>query len=338
MTRKPLPDLLKGLAVVFMIQVHLMELFATEELFLSWAGRISLFLGGPFAAPVFMAVMGYFLAASNRSTSSRIARGLRLVALGLLLNIGLNLHFLLRTGLTAETWQYIFGVDILLMAGLSIIIITLLSLLAGDRYYVYLIFALLIALLADLLRDLPAGPVWAKYLTAFFRGSTSWSYFPLFPWMAYPLLGYGYYFFGRKNKIIRETFKRKKNLLFAVSAILVVASLPFALRVSADLPRYYHHGALFFLWMIIFLSFWAWTLQYLQDVSGGTRIGAFLKWLGRNVTAVYFVQWLIIGNLAPVFYKTQFLLPLTGWFLLVLSLTSAIVYCWNISLHGKINT
>ena len=31
MTRNPLPDLMKGIAVVFMVQVHVMELFARQE-------------------------------------------------------------------------------------------------------------------------------------------------------------------------------------------------------------------------------------------------------------------------------------------------------------------
>ena len=60
-TRSFTADLLKGMAVLAMIQVHLMELFARQEVYDSLTGKISLFLGGIPAAPVFMAVMGYFL-------------------------------------------------------------------------------------------------------------------------------------------------------------------------------------------------------------------------------------------------------------------------------------
>jgi hypothetical protein len=54
--------------VALMIQVHLMELFAQPAVLASWVGKVSLFLGGPPAAPVFMLIMGYYAAASTRST------------------------------------------------------------------------------------------------------------------------------------------------------------------------------------------------------------------------------------------------------------------------------
>jgi uncharacterized membrane protein len=58
-------DLLKGFAVLFMIQVHLMEQFVSAYTYNSLIGKISMFLGGPFYTPVFLAVMGYFLAFSQ---------------------------------------------------------------------------------------------------------------------------------------------------------------------------------------------------------------------------------------------------------------------------------
>jgi uncharacterized membrane protein len=64
-------DLLKGFAVLFMIQVHIMEQFATPDTCNSIIGKISMFLGGPFCAPVFMAVMGYFLAFSSKNTDNK---------------------------------------------------------------------------------------------------------------------------------------------------------------------------------------------------------------------------------------------------------------------------
>ncbi|MEI7897648.1 MAG: heparan-alpha-glucosaminide N-acetyltransferase domain-containing protein [bacterium] len=64
-------DLLKGIAVLFMIQVHIMEQFASPDTCNSLIGKISMFLGGPPCAPVFLAVMGYFLVfqACLRATS-----------------------------------------------------------------------------------------------------------------------------------------------------------------------------------------------------------------------------------------------------------------------------
>jgi hypothetical protein len=62
MKRDGTADLLKGLAVLLMIQVHIMEQFVSSDTYNSLIGKASMFLGGPPCAPVFLAVMGYFLA------------------------------------------------------------------------------------------------------------------------------------------------------------------------------------------------------------------------------------------------------------------------------------
>jgi len=80
MARLRLPDLLKGIAILFMIQVHIMELFIDYAGQSSPVGRASLFLGGPFTAMVFMMVMGYFVAASRKSFKQNLFRGVRLFA------------------------------------------------------------------------------------------------------------------------------------------------------------------------------------------------------------------------------------------------------------------
>ena len=88
--RSQTPDLLKGIAVVLMIQVHIVELFATPEIFESQMGKILLFLGGPLCAPIFMVIFGYYIAATKKTTSKLLARGVRIFLAGMLLNIGLN--------------------------------------------------------------------------------------------------------------------------------------------------------------------------------------------------------------------------------------------------------
>ena len=122
-------DLLKGWAVVFMIQVHIVELFALQEIYESTLGSLLLFIGGPPAAPVFMAVMGYYIAKGNKSTLANIVRGAKLIGLGFILNVALNAHLLIKIysgTIVINPGPYLFGADILILAGLSIIILTLL--------------------------------------------------------------------------------------------------------------------------------------------------------------------------------------------------------------------
>ena len=65
--RNQLADLLKGIAVLLMIQVHVLELFASETILKSGGGALLMFLGGPFVAPVFMAILGYFTISSTKT-------------------------------------------------------------------------------------------------------------------------------------------------------------------------------------------------------------------------------------------------------------------------------
>ena len=90
------PDILKGIAVILMIQVHITEQFACADIYESFLGKISLFLGGPLVAPVFLAVMGYFTIASNKTTFQMIVRGLGIIGIGLLLNLCLNASLLFK--------------------------------------------------------------------------------------------------------------------------------------------------------------------------------------------------------------------------------------------------
>jgi len=80
-------DLARGLAIVFMIGVHVLWHWGAPDTWTTPIGQVISFLGGPTAAPVFMFLMGASLAFSSRSSFSSLAvRGLWLVWLGYLLN------------------------------------------------------------------------------------------------------------------------------------------------------------------------------------------------------------------------------------------------------------
>ncbi|MCX7611334.1 MAG: heparan-alpha-glucosaminide N-acetyltransferase domain-containing protein, partial [Ignavibacterium sp.] len=150
--RNQTADLLKGIAVLFMIQVHITESFLFQRLQQETFGKISFFLGASPAAPVFMIVVGYFLSL-KKNLLYYIERGVVLFLCGILLNIGMNFFSLVKyfqSEIIGENpLEYIFGVDILPFAGLSIIIIGLLKEIFYDRYYLYLITGLLVAFFSD---------------------------------------------------------------------------------------------------------------------------------------------------------------------------------------------
>lgn len=314
------PDLLKGIAVVLMIQVHIMELFAVPEVYSSWIGKLSLFLGGPPAAPVFMAVMGYFVARSQKSIRFHIVRGLRLIGLGLLLNAGLNLHLLIRIysgTVQLNPWHYIFGVDILFVAGLSIIIIALLKPFLKNRIALWVVVALAFAGLNQWLPVYSGQHTWIKYVQAYFWGYYSWSFFPVFPWTAYVLLGYVFYLADKKAGFSKFS-AGTKWISLGVLFVILAFTFRYALRISDLLTVYYHHDYLFFLWTAAFMFFWTMFWNFVSGKSGKNYLTDYLKWTGRNVTTIYILQWLMIGNMATAIFKTQALWTLPLWFVAVL--------------------
>jgi uncharacterized membrane protein len=324
--REPLPDILKGIAVLLMIQVHLMELFAREEILNSLTGKISLFLGGPPAAPVFMAVMGFFIAASSKSFKQHVLRGFNLIGLGFLLNIGLNFNLLYQIAagkIDYNPWPYIFGVDILFLAGLSIIIIAMLKKVFDNRIYLWIAVCLISGAVNQFLPVYSGDPAWIKYLEAYFWGYNWWSYFPLFPWLAYPLLGYIFYHV-HQNIRLKENYQRYFVYIAGVALLILIITFNFGFNISTLLSVYYHHSLPYFLWVCVFLILWLIMVNFVFAKPLG-RISSYLEWTGKNVTVIYVLQWLIIGNLATEIYKTQHLLQLLFWLIAVVFVSNLLV-------------
>jgi uncharacterized membrane protein len=316
-------DLLKGLAVLLMIQVHLLQLFATPSVYASTMGKIGLFLGGPFVAPVFLAAMGFCLARTRRPVLGLIWRGLKLLLLGLALNVGLNAHLLCRIHrglIDLDPLPFVFGVDILVCAGLSIVIIALLR--ALGRAGLLLMGFAVIGLVAGAEFASHALPPSESgvlpYLLAPLIGGYSWSYFPLLPWLAYGLMGYGGHEVARLWRWKHPSIRAQVILCLAGFTILGI-TVRYVISDIIDLPAYYQHNP----------DLAAWTLLLLMVLWRSAALcnprSPFLCWLGRNVTLAYVIQWLLIGNIATALYRSQSLSETLLWFVLILATTSLLV-------------
>lgn len=325
--RSETADLLKGIAVLLMIQVHITELFLQPHIYNSTFGKVSLFLGGPPAAPLFMAVMGYFLAFSKKTFSQGILRGILLLAGGLLLNMGLNANLLLKIyegKLLLNPVQYIFGVDVLFLAGLSIILISILKPLFKKKLIYYLILLPIPILVHAYLPTSEGGII--QYINAYFWGSYSWSYFPLFPWFSYVLLGFVFALILEKYRAVSEY--RYNTLIAGAFAIILTATFLFAMDISAELEIYYHHNFTFFTWVAGFLFVLTFFVHKLEKYAGKVIIFKGIKFFGQNVTLAYVFQWLIIGNTATEVFKTFTLTEGIIAFFIVCLLTFLLIFIY----------
>jgi uncharacterized membrane protein len=328
-------DLLKGLAVIFMVQVHIMEQFAKPDVYNGIAGKISLFFGGAPCAPVFMAVMGYFLTSSERDFSYFLKRGIVLFLTGILLNIARSanlLHYIINGQSMADPFFYIFGVDIFLLAGLGILIIGFLKWIFRKKCFLYFLTAILIVVAVPYLSKFATENDPLKYVNAFLWGDFGWSYFPLFPWLAYILLGFTLRLADDKFQFFQK-YNSTHSLVFSIPLLIASGfTIVYATNISHDLygeKGYYHHGILFFGWVVMFASGYAMIAHLINEYSGKSPVLKYIKWLGKNVTAFYIIQWVIIGNIATEIYRSQDKYGLIIWFFVIIILSSILTFVWE---------
>lgn len=322
--RDEFSDFLKGIAVILMIQVHVVELFAQPDVFESSIGKLSLFLGGVPVAPLFLAIMGYYAFQSSKQVTGLIYRGIKLILLGIALNIGLNLHLLIKIfsgAYLVDPLELVFGVDILICAGFSIIFTGLLKNYFKKAPWLIPVCIVLILGIAYLDNDLKIQHPFYKYFIAVFGGQYKWSYFPFFPWAAYVLAGGLFSIVGPKIK------PSASILIPSIIAGLVftVFTLRFATGITGNLPGYYHHDFDFFLWACAFLIFWSCLCFIMYQYVHLFYIMKPITLLGKNVTSAYIVQWLLIGNIATGIFRSFTLLQSLTAFILIVLITGIFV-------------
>jgi hypothetical protein len=312
-----------------------MELFARQGIYDGIAGKISLFFGGPPCAPIFMAVMGYFLYSSAKKTSYYLKRACLLFLGGILLNIGLNFHLLYNIvflDYDINPWTYIIGVDILPLAGMSIALIGILRIIFKRNHFLYLFLAVIITATYPYLPMFGKGYSFIAFINAFFWGTYEWSYFSLFPWFAYILVGYAFRLISDKANLPLK-FSSNHNIVFLVPIIIFIAfTIHYAVLIAHTLQGmggYYNHDILYFGWIIVFMAGYVMLAEIIEVYSSKSSVVRYLKWIGKNVTVFYVFQWLIIGNVATSIYKTKDYYSLLAWFVDIIIAVSILTFGWE---------
>jgi uncharacterized membrane protein len=311
-------DLARGLAVVFMIGVHVLWHWGAPDTWTSPVGQVISFLGGPTAAPVFMFLMGASLAFSSRTSFRSLAvRGLWLLWLGYLLNFlrGVVPAYLgLTTGVvTAEqiapfTLPWLATtVDVHHMAGLSLIAIAALRI-AARPGWAWLALGAGIVLVGPFVRGLEFGtPLLDAPLTPILSGAPN-VYYAVVPWIAYPLVG------GVFGSLVARATDRPR--VFRAGALLGVALIAagvgwFVVAPPAfDVNTYWRMPPSFFVAISGLVLVWLYACDLaVRHVPANRAFDFLYGWSGR-VIAIYFTHWLVVGWGVGVFgFRSQ---PLAG--------------------------
>jgi uncharacterized membrane protein len=299
-------DIARGLAVLFMVLVHVQIVFSTPELNDSFVGEFINFLGTPPAAPVFMFLLGAFIIYSSKNDpKTLIRRGLLLILAGYLLNLCRGTlptmtqwAFLGGDQYLTIAWKVLIEIDILQFAGLAFIFFGLVRR-YGLKSSTILALGIVLSLGGYFLSSLQTDDLLTSAVTGLFWGSSNVSYFPFVSWILMPVAGYvfGQYLVRCKDK---ERFYRYSLVISSLAVALSVLVLIIGLGVDMGLTNdyvYYHQDILANVIYISFAAFWLCVLFYVTKVLPkpvGKTIG---RW-SRNVTDIYIIHWILIGWIA----------------------------------------
>jgi uncharacterized membrane protein len=252
-------DWLRGLAVVLMIQTHLYDSWTSPAGKATAAYQWTRFLGG-IPSRLFLLLVGVSMAikfeaqiarGTDRRTMYRgaIRRGLEIVLLAYLF----RLQEFTLSGFGGD-WRGLFRIDILNCIGASMVLIPIIVAPRNGRPQI-------LAALAAALAVIALGPVIGPYvfprwlpepLTAYLGGPRPMAWFPLFPWMAWPLIGVAVgHFWVRwsrdaKRQALAFVLTGIGGMAIIYTVILIRRINPYIIHYPSDLVQQMGPGSFFY--------------------------------------------------------------------------------------------
>jgi len=296
-------DLAKCMAIIFMIFLHCLMVTSgfNNNISLFMQRGIAQLLGGPFAAPVFMFAMGVGIVYSrNQAPAYLIDRGIRLMLLGVVVNVGEFFlpHFL--AGKLLGKWDIfpiaggllLFCVDILAFAGMAMILIGVLKKLKLSARQMVII-ALVLSVIGWLLRFHDFGSNILNLIAGYFVGSAGgFTAFPLFPWFIFPASGmlFGEYYIRCNNK---KKLLRFWPLGLVISVAYFVISWFQPEGFLSETHHYYFMttiDAMFCLICIYGVTGMCHSISLVLPDS----VKSFITKTSSDLNAIYVIQWFLI--------------------------------------------
>ncbi|WP_077419297.1 heparan-alpha-glucosaminide N-acetyltransferase domain-containing protein [Chryseobacterium sp. JV274] len=301
-------DLIKGISVIGMIIIHTLLVYANvKSQYETAIGSFIVFLGR--GTSIFLICMGItFMTSSHQSLKSALKRGILLVFAGLFMNfmkfmIPVIFNFAPDNFMQKYGWhapieqQYVYLVqlgDILQLAGMSLLFVGFIREYVKNKYIILAI-GLFVALISREVSGINLDyPVINYVLDLLFNTDyPAYVYFPVFPWMAFIIIGM---FFGKWFQELNYNIKLVfRNMLYVGLLFIAIGAPLVFLYGDYNYNGFYHMGpggviyfagwTLLFLWLIN-------TITANVKENGFMRI---LKYCSKNLTSMYMIQWILIS-------------------------------------------
>ncbi len=296
-------DLAAGLAVFFMILVHVLWHWGEAATWTTPIGEAISCMAGPTAAPVFVFLMGASLGAAERGSFPALAaRGLWLVFLGYVLNflrgvVPASLGFASGV-ITADQvapytlWWLGTTIDLHHMVGFSLVAIAALRT-RVEPGWIWIGIAGVLILVAPWARSIAVGtPVLDAPLTPFV-GSAPNVYYAIVPWLMYPLAGA---VFGRiMVRAVDRTAVFRRGAVVGLVLLLIGGAMILVQRPGFDVYTYWRQPASFAVAIFGVILVWLFLCDLVtRRPAIDRRLGVVYGWSDR-VIAMYFTHWIIVG-------------------------------------------
>lgn len=371
-------DLIRVLAILIMISIHVTESaydFIGEDTFAIYHSPWAYFhfLGNVWAQPVFMACMGILMIYSSKSDPKKqLKRGFILFGSAYILNLVRFIYPIIAFDFPEKNYTdivlSIFAGDILQLAGLSFILIASFRKLKLKPGIIFVI-ALGMSAIGTFLQinfpiaEVEEGDVIGTFIGAlqgiFVYFSVDLSCFPLLNHFVFPACGY---FWGEMYK--NSTNKKRFNIISLMGGIIcyvgaIVASNLLNLEnvmisyntfkeigFDASLERIYGIT----IWsniasislVVVLISICNLVTQNVTvEIASKSRLWKGISYISKNLTIIYIIQWLLIGNMEPfiaefVCKETNYILYTLGIAVFMIVLTNLLMYEYNKMRHKKV--
>jgi len=303
MQRIPSLDLARGFTVFIMPSVHVVMLYSHSSVQQSMLASILAFLAEGPGAQLFMLLMGvFFTFSTNINKQAVFKRAFYLLIAAYALNllkfiIPLLLGWMpenlldelqLQNDLSSIPFFLLLG-DILHFAAVSYPILFLVYQLKHYPCW-SLVFAIAIMLLSPWLWDVKTGFVFVDYLLQLVGGHPPHVFFPVFPWLVYPLCGLTLGFLLKKYQTTEVLYKVGK-----LGMIVIIISCLFpATKPQGDWPIFYRTELPDTIFHLGFVMAWMGVAHWISRKIPSNHFFLFLAFCSRHITSIYIIQWLLI--------------------------------------------
>ena len=325
--RYPEIDLARGLTVFLMPAVHVTMLYGNEAVYHSWLGIAMNWIAEFPGAQLFMLLMGMTLGFSDgRDIKKTFFKALKWMLAGYLLNgckflvpafagwlpTGFYQYLSITPGFHGWLTLFLLG-DILQFAALSIMIMHL-----ADKYlpgkWAILLLLVFIIICSPVVWRLQIGSGWVNELISLVTGNDPLVFFPVFPWLLYPLTG------SVIGKMLR---RRQLNYVWlAAAGFLLMCPGIFLdhMNLIANNENLYRSFPLQTLFHAGFCFLWLSGCFVISKITSQFIFFKILSWCSAHITLIYCIQWVII------FWCIDFI-PYRG-----LNTYDTMLYCYVLSI------